>query len=216
MRHLHLVKSLSLLHEEQKHAPEIFLEKFGLYLARGSLTEIFGESSSGKTSFLLSLFSSLTKAGEVCALVDTNNSFDPSAAVLSGVALQNLLWIRCAGNIEKAFRAADLLLQAKGFGAIWLNLNFASQRELHFIPSSYWYRFRQKVRESPTLFLVTANRSIAGSASGQAFLFSCEKTVWRGAEHFKLLNEFQLKVQSKKRFTEKPAQTKIIGSYEDV
>src|ERR671913_66201 len=114
MRHLSLVKSLSHLQEEQKYSDEILLESAGLAFTRGTVAEIAGQASSGKTSVLLSLFSKLTAAGEICAVVDSANSFDPCSSVLAKVELQNLLWIKCGGNMENAFMAADYLVQAKG------------------------------------------------------------------------------------------------------
>src|SRR5688572_18654495 len=178
MGHLSLVKSLSRLKEEQKHSDEVLLESAGIVLTRGTLTEIAG--SSGKTSLSLSLLAKLTRTGEICAVVDTANSFDPCSAVLGGVALENLLWVKCGGNIEHAFMAADYLVQAKGFGAVWLNLNGIPRHQLKFVPRTFWYRYRNRIKETPTLLLVTAEEPIAGSASQNAFVFSRERTIWSG------------------------------------
>src|SRR5690348_8661238 len=103
MGNLSLVKSLFHLKEEQKHSDEIFLEHVGLAFIRGSLAEISGGPSSGKTSLTLALLSKLTQEGEVCAVVDSINSFDPCSASLAGVELENLLWVKCDGNMENAF-----------------------------------------------------------------------------------------------------------------
>src|SRR6476661_2866251 len=115
MAHLSLVKSLSHLKEEQKHADEILLDAFGVALVRGTVVEMAGEPSSGKTSFALTLLAQLTAEGEICAVVDSTGGFDPRSATLAGVGLENLLWIRCGGDVEKSFMAADYLVQAKGF-----------------------------------------------------------------------------------------------------
>ena len=117
---LSLVKPLSHLKEEQKAVDEIHLASIGLSLVRGTVAEMAGPSSTGKTSVAVSLLSELTSTGEVCAIVDPVNAFDPVTAKLAGVELANILWVRCRGDIEKAFMAADYLVQAKGFGAIWL------------------------------------------------------------------------------------------------
>src|SRR5215217_6633911 len=101
MGNLSLVKSLAHLQEEQRHSDDILIESAGLTLMRGSLAEIAGEASSGKTSLSLSLLSKLTTAGEICAVVDSCNSFDPRSAVLAGVELENLLWVKCGGDLEK-------------------------------------------------------------------------------------------------------------------
>ena len=215
MGHLRLVKSLAHLKEEQRYADEILLESAGLAFARGNLAEIVGEASSGKTSLTISLLSKLTQEGEVCAVVDSCDSFDARSAHLAGAALENLLWVKCGGQLEKAFLAADYLVQAKGFGVIWLNLNGLSQRQLKRVPRTYWYRYRTRIKETPTLFLVTAEEPVAGSASQQSFQFTREKTVWSGAGRFKLLREFHLGAHSRKEFY--PAShTKLEADYTDV
>src|SRR5258708_33088453 len=200
MAHLSLVKSLSRLQEEQKHSDEILLGSAGLAFARGSVIEIAGDASSGKTSLSLALLAKLTAAGEVCAVVDSSDSFDPCSASLPGVELENLLWVRCGGHLEKAFMSADYLVQAKGFGAIWLNLNGLSRRQLSMVPKTYWYRYRTRIRDTPTLFLVTAEKHVTGSASHQSFLFSRERGEGSGSGRFKLLKEFHLKMYSEKGF----------------
>lgn len=215
MRHLNLVKSLSHLQEEQKHSDEILLEFVGLAFIRGSVAEIAGPASSGKTSLVLSLLSKLTRDGEICAVVDSTGSFDPCTASLAGVEMEKLLWVRCGGDLEKAFMAADYLVQAKGFGAIWLNLNGLPRHKLRMVPKTYWYRYRNRIKETPTLFLVTAAEHVTGSASQQSFVFSRESVRWSGSGRFKLLREFHLKMHSQKGFYA-PLKTKIEFDYTEV
>jgi len=83
-------------------------------LPRGAITEVFGPASSGRTSFMLSALAHATRHEEVCAVVDTNNAFDPKSATRAETNCERLLWIRCANNLEHAFKAADLLLQGGG------------------------------------------------------------------------------------------------------
>ena len=216
MGHLSLVKSLSYLQEEQKYTDEILLESVGLAFTRGMLAEIAGHPSSGKTSLLLTLLSKLTVAGEICAVVDSSDSFDPNTAVLAGVELENLLWVKCGGNIEKAFMSVDYLLQAKGFGAVWLNLNGLPKKQLRLVPKTYWYRYRNRIKETPTLFFVTAEEPVTGSASQQSFVFSRDRVNWSGQGRFKLLREFHISLNSRKQFYGQPMQTKIKADYTDV
>ncbi len=214
--HLSLVRSLSSLQEEKEYIDEILLDHIGLSLKRGTIVEIVGEASSGKTSVPLSLLSKLTKTGEICALVDGGNSFDPCTAFLAGVELDNLFWIKCGGSLEKAFLASDYLVQAKGFGAIWLNLNGLSEHQLRMVPKTYWYRYRNRIKETPTVLLVTATEHITGSASHRSLLFSRERTEWSGNGRFKLLRQFHISLLSQKGVYGKPLQTKIKMDYTDV
>lgn len=216
MRNLSLVKTLTHLKEERKHSEEVLLESVGLAFTRGTLAEIAGGPSTGKTSLMLSLLSRLTRAGEVCAVVDSSNSFDPCSAVSSGVELENLLWVRCGGNLEKAFMSADYLVQAKGFGAVWLNLNGLPKRDLRMVPKTYWYRYRTRIKETPTMFFVTAEEPVTGSASQQAFTLSREPAVWSGTGRYKLLKELSISLHSRKEFYGKPLLTKIGFDYRDV
>ncbi len=64
-------------------------------LARGCLTEICGTASSGRTSVLLFALARATQRGEVCALVDSSDAFDPASAAAAGMEMSRLLWVRC-------------------------------------------------------------------------------------------------------------------------
>src|SRR2546423_6970543 len=54
-------------------------------LPRGAITEIFGPPSSGRTSVMVSILSEAVVSGEVCALVDGNDAFDPKSAAAAGL-----------------------------------------------------------------------------------------------------------------------------------
>lgn len=217
MGHLSLVKPLSHLHKERKHSDEIILEPFGLAFARGSLIEAAGSASSGKTAIALSLLAKLTSVGEICAVVDSGNGFDPHSAVLAGIVLENLLWIRCGGSIEKAFMAADHLVQAKGFGAVWLNLYGLPPGKLRLVPKTYWYRYRTRIKETPTMLFVTTEESLTGSASRHSFEVSrIKKAKWSGGGRFKLLRELHISIHSRKEFYGRPLQACIVADYSDV
>ncbi len=215
MVQLHLVKSLSHLKEEHRFVQEIRLDSFGLSFARGTVVEVAGETGAGKVSLALSLLAQLTAAGEVCAVVDSTDRFDPRTAVLAGVELGNLLWVKCGGDLERSFMSADHLVQAKGFGAIWLNLSGLSKQKLRQVPRTYWYRYRTRIKETPTMLLVTAEESVTGSASQQSFHFSRERAVWSGSGKFKLLREFHIGISSRKEL-HRPVHTKIEADYTDV
>ena len=63
--------------------------------ARGCLTEICGAASSGRTSVLLFALARATQRGEVCALVDSSDAFNPASAAAAGMEMSRLLWVRC-------------------------------------------------------------------------------------------------------------------------
>ncbi len=201
MSNLQLVKPLSRLRDEQKISRASSVGIAGLQLARGSLTELIGLTSSGKTSHALAVLAKLTQDGEICALIDTRDSFDPVSGQASGVNLENLLWVKCGGDIENAMKTADLLVQGKGFGAVWINFGNVKTGQLAYVPNSFWFRYRTLVKGCSTLLIVTAKESLLGSSAQQSYSFIRNKCLWSGDGKFKLIKEFRLKLKQKNVFS---------------
>ncbi len=147
-------------------------------LPRGAITEIFGPASSGRTSFMISTLAYATTNEEVCVLIDTNDTFDPISAAEAGLNLERLLWIRCAANVEHAFKATDLLLQGGGFGIVVLDIGDVVGTDARRIISSWWYRFRRVVENTPTALLVIAEDSCVRSCASLALKLNREVDVW--------------------------------------
>jgi recombination protein RecA len=134
-------------------------------LPRGSISEIFGPASSGRTSLMYSMLAYATTHEETCAIVDTNDAFAPTAATTAGIDFDRLLWIRCAGNLEHAFKATDLLLHAGGFGLVMLDLGDVPGKDARRIISSWWYRFRRTVEDQPTVLTVISEEACTRSCA---------------------------------------------------
>jgi len=147
-------------------------------LPRGAITEIFGPASSGRTSFMFSALAHAIMHEEVCALVDTSNVFDPNSASHAEINLERLLWIRCANNLEHAFKATDLLLQGGGFGLVMLDLADVPTKDARRIISSWWYRFRRTLEATPTVLVVIAEESCAKSCAVLALELKQETGRW--------------------------------------
>ena len=137
-------------------------------LPRGAISEIFGPASSGRTSLMYSLLAYATTHEETCALVDTNDVFAPTAAAVAEMDFDRLLWVRCAGNLEHAFKATDLLLHAGGFGLIILDLGDVPTKDARRIISSWWYRFRRTVEDRPTVLTVVSEEACTRSCAALA------------------------------------------------
>ena len=155
---------------------------------RGRISEIYGPRSSGRTSLFHSVLAASTGRGEYAALIDTSNAFDFCSAASAGVVLEKLLWVRCGGNAEHALRAADLLLQAGGFGVVALDLIDASPQALARIPPTAWFRFRRAIEPTPTVFLVLADKSLTKSCAARRVALERKKPVFAGQAPFKLLH----------------------------
>ena len=155
-------------------------------LPRGILAEVNGRRSSGKTSALQHVLAQSTGRGEICAVVDLFDNFDPVSASDAGVQLDRLVWVRCSGRAENAMRATDLLLHAGGFGVVLLDLCEANARILNRIPLSYWYRFRRAVEHTPSILLVCADTAQARGSS-VCLEFKRRRLRWSGKAPYALL-----------------------------
>lgn len=147
-------------------------------LPRGCLTEVFGRAGSGRTSLLLAALAARTREGEVCALVDGRDAFDPGAAVAAGVSLRWLLWVRCK-NIEQALRATDLLIQGGGFGLIALDLSDVAARVVRQVQLNVWFRFRRAVEGTATVLLLMGEESQAKTCASLVLRMEGEAGDWR-------------------------------------
>ena len=144
----------------------------------GAISEVNGPASSGRTTLVLSFLAQRTAAGQVCAWVDANDTFDPESAAANGINLKKLLWVRCRKadglvrgkqaakpwtQLDQALRATDLLLQAGGFAAIVLDMGDTAAEHARRIPLATWFRFRQAADRVRTSLVVVAQ---AGTAQG--------------------------------------------------
>jgi recombination protein RecA len=146
-------------------------------LPRGAMTEICGAACSGRTSLLLSTLASRTSAGEVCALVDARDSFDPLAGNAAGIDLKKLLWVRCQ-NIDQALRAMDLLIQAGGFGMVAVDLSDVPTKTVRQVPLNAWFRFRRAVEDTPTILLLLEQESNAKTCASLVLRLEAAEASW--------------------------------------
>ncbi|HET9216862.1 MAG TPA: hypothetical protein VFR18_07780 [Terriglobia bacterium] len=167
-------------------------------LPRGSIVEIFGAPSSGRTSLALTILSTLIERGEVCALVDGSDAFDPESGAAAGIDLRRLLWVRCR-NLDQVLRSADLLLQGGGFGAVVLDLSDLPQKSIQNISLAVWFRFQRVLENTPTVLLLIGRESAAKSAAAVVLRSSLRKAAWNGRaivpSHGLLLNQTRLDLE---------------------
>ena len=147
-------------------------------LPRGAITEISGATSSGRTSVLLSVLAQATWGDEACALIDMGDRFDPASAAHAGVALDRLLWIRGANNLERTFKATDLVLQSGGFGLVMLDMADVAAQYARRIVSSWWYRFRHVIEHTPTALVVMSQTSCVRSCASLSLELEANSLAW--------------------------------------
>src|SRR5215217_1238391 len=136
---------------------------------RGQVSEIVGPRSSGRTSVLRALMATATRRGELVALIDTLDRFDPASAGAAGVDLARLLWVRgqdvpltqlalapgwepsrprsgrtrdsvVARALDRAIKAVNLVLQSGGFGLVALDIADVPLDALRELPFNTWMR----------------------------------------------------------------------------
>jgi hypothetical protein len=167
-----------------KQAPELFITGvaevdriLGGGIPRGSITEVSGTASTGKTSFGLTAIASITQLGNACAWVDVNDALSPEAAAAASVDLRRLLWLRMSverkqksvdkpwSRLEQGLNATDLLLHAGGFGAIVLDMSDVLPQHTMRVPLATWYRFRLAAEQARTALIFLTQSPCAHSCA---------------------------------------------------
>jgi hypothetical protein len=147
-------------------------------LPRGAITELHGPASSGRTSLMLSALANATAHEEICAIVDCDETFDLTSAAQAGVDFKRTLWVRCGHNLERAFKAVDLVLHAGGFGFIALNLCNVPAKVVRRVISSWWFRFRRAIEDTPTALIVLTPVASVRSCAALVLELKNESSVW--------------------------------------
>lgn len=160
---------------------------------RGQLSELCGPSSAGRTTMLVGALASATGGGELAALVDAADRFDPEPAVARGVVLERLLWVRGTvsdrrtlahvrgdKSLTQAIRAFDLILRAGGFALVVLDLSGVPARAIKRLPFTTWLRLGRSVEDSRTAALLMADDPVARSAGGVSLELTAAPARWRG------------------------------------
>ena len=158
----------------------------------GALSEVVGRRSTGRTHLLLATLAQATRQGQVVALVDALDRFDPRTAAEAGIDLTRLLWVRGAsvlveqarpalidGAVKLGVRACDLILRAGGFAVVALDLRDVPARRLQALPSITWLRLSQVIEGQDTVGMLLADAPTARSARGVSVHLQGQ-AVWTG------------------------------------
>jgi recombination protein RecA len=170
-----------------------------IQLPRGCLTEIVGPASSGRTTLLYSILATATGRGEVCALVDAEDAFDPASAAAAGVRLESVIWVRAGHSAERALKASDLLIQGGGFGVVAMDLGDTPPATARRISLTSWFRLRRAVENTPTVFLALARQSNAKTCASLTVECSRERAAWSGRRPGRLFRGMRVRAISMER-----------------
>src|SRR5580658_6560385 len=134
-------------------------------IPRGTLTEICGTESTGRTALVFALLGQATQRGECCAWIDTGGAFDPVSAIEAGVELDRVLWVNCGGNAQHALKSTDLLIQAGGFGLVVLDVADTADAIARRIPLASWFRLRHAAERTGAALVAVERQINARSCS---------------------------------------------------
>jgi len=161
-------------------------ELIGGGLPRGHLSEITGAPSSGRTGLLHAVLASATRRGEVVAVVDLPGALDPATLAGAGADLARVLWV-CPPSPQVAFKCAELILAAGGFGLVAVDgLEARAARTnagpmTRALPAHTWPRLAQVAKRAGAVVLILAPRRIAGGAAALALTLTQRHVRWSGA-----------------------------------
>jgi recombination protein RecA len=155
-------------------------EALGGGLRRGHLSEIVGPRSAGRTTVLCRAFASAGERGELNALIDASDRFDPASAAACGVDLSALLWVRDAGDLGRALKAMNLVLQAGGFGIVALDLADLPPRALRQVSYTTWIRLARVIEGSQTAAVIVGQDRTARSPGGVTISLGAPRGRWAG------------------------------------
>jgi hypothetical protein len=159
-------------------------------LGRGELHEIAAPASAGGTALLRAALAAATHAGELCALVDPEDSFDPRPP---DIDLRRLLWVR-PRDPSHALRAAEIALEAR-FSLVALDLartatpahiegvhvvRFEFLRKKARPSEGIWARLARCAQKHGGALVVCSREPQAGSFSSTTIEIERERSQWEG------------------------------------
>jgi hypothetical protein len=162
----------------------------------GKLNELVGPASAGRTGVAAATVAAATARGEVVAWIDAADTFDLASMDAAGVHLERVLWVRPQA-IEEAVRAAELVLETRGFTVLVLDLGLgaeARRRQRSVRPRRQWggrphspsgksalvLRLVRAVERAGAVALVLAERPWAGSLAGTTVALERGQARWGG------------------------------------
>jgi hypothetical protein len=149
-------------------------------LPEGAITEVSGVRSAGRTTFYHAALAAATGCGELCAVIDGSDAFDPASAAGGGVRLERLLWVQCHQDVQDTLKAADLILHGGGFRLVVLDLCDLAPVELQRVPAAWWHRLRLSVENTAAAVLVVSSAPVLRQAAAVQVELSGMQAQWPG------------------------------------
>lgn len=144
---------------------------------RARLSEVVGSTSSGRTSLAYGLLASMTGRGEIAALVDCRDRFEPRGAETAGIRLSRLLWVRPHDERE-ALRCCEILIGTEGLGIVVLDLADGLSPIAIARFRTAWGRLARLAAASRVTLVLLSRERLAGSSAALCVSLHGGHALW--------------------------------------
>lgn len=162
---------------------------------KGSVGEIVGTASSGRTALALALAAQASRE-DLVAWVDPLDRFSPQAAFHAGVEFRNFIWLRGQPEKERpladAIGATHALAAASLFDVVVLDFADVPERLLKALPTAWNVRLLRAFESTETACIVLSRSHWGGSPRGLSIRLRTEKRQFAQTGHGRLLKRLTL------------------------
>jgi len=148
---------------------------------KGSVGEIVGSASSGRTALALALAAHASRE-DLVAWVDPLDRFSPQAAFQAGIEFRNFVWLRGTPAKERpladAIGAAHALAAASLFDVVVLDFADVPERLLKALPTAWNVRLLRAFESTETACVVLTCSHWGASPRGLSIRLRAEKRLF--------------------------------------
>ena len=157
---------------------------------KGSVGEIVGSASSGRTALALALAAQVSRE-DLVAWIDPLDRFSPQTAFHAGVEFRNFVWLRGKADRERlladAIGAAHALAAASLFDVVVLDFADLPERLLKALPTAWNVRLLRAFESTETACIVLARSHWGASPRGLSIRLRADERLFVRTGHGRLL-----------------------------
>ena len=162
---------------------------------KGSVGEIVGSASSGRTALALALAAQVSRE-DLVAWIDPLDRFSPQAAFHAGVEFRNFVWLRGKSGKERlladAIGAAHALAAASLFDVVVLDFADLPERLLKALPTAWNVRLLHAFESTETACVVLTRSHWGASPRGLSIRLRADKRLFVQTGRGRLLKHVSL------------------------
>ncbi len=157
---------------------------------KGSVGEIVGSPSSGRTALALALVAQASRE-DLVAWIDPFDRFSPQAAFHAGIEFRNFVWLRGRPSRERpladAIGAAHALAAASLFDIVVLDFADVPERLLKALPTAWNVRLFRAYESTETACVVLTRAHWGASPRGLSIRLRTDKRLFTRTGQGRLL-----------------------------